>query len=160
MSDFTKFFNKWPKYLVERPPDAQAPLHYKTSHNHTFSFEQKSYLKLYYVSILPNQAPTVSQMDQDLLDNNRKDEYKAACWELRGKYELRILIWIVCHLGDGDVKMQWKCIIDVFWHRRKKSATAIFFTTFKTVITVQLSFLLVFARHRRRRSSAVPLSSV
>ena len=92
MSDFTKFFNKWPKYLVERPPDAQAPLHYKTSHNHTFSFEQKSYLKLYYVSILPNQAPTVSQMDQDLLDNNRKDEYKAACWELRGKYELRILI--------------------------------------------------------------------
>ena len=36
----------------------------------------KSYLKLYCVSIPP---PTVSQMDQDLLDNSRKDEYKAAC---------------------------------------------------------------------------------
>jgi len=56
------------------------------------SAAQKSYLKLYYMSIPPNQAPTVSQMDQDLLDNNWKDKYKAAGWELRGKYGLRILI--------------------------------------------------------------------
>jgi len=63
------------------------------------SAAQKSYLKLCYLSVPPNRAPTVSQMDQelsqmdqDLLDKNWKDECKAACWELRGKYELRILI--------------------------------------------------------------------
>jgi len=33
-------------------------------------------------------------MDQDLLDNNRKDEYKAAGRVFRGKYELKIVIWI------------------------------------------------------------------
>jgi len=38
------------------------------------SAAQKSYLKQYYVSMPPNRAPTVSQMDQDLLDNSQKDE--------------------------------------------------------------------------------------
>jgi len=40
------------------------------------SAAQKSYLKQYYVSIPPNRAPIVSQMDQDLLDNSQKDEEK------------------------------------------------------------------------------------
>ena len=88
--------------------------HYTTGYRTIIHFllnsaAQKSYLKLYYVSIPPNRAPTVRQMDQDLLDNNWKDECKAAGRELRGKYELRILIGIVCHLwicSNGDVKMQ------------------------------------------------------
>ena len=33
-------------------------------------------MKQYYVSIPPNLAPIVSQMDQDLLDNSQKDEEK------------------------------------------------------------------------------------
>ena len=41
------------------------------------------------MSMLPNNKPNGPGLTRY---NNRKDEYKAACWELRGKYELKILI--------------------------------------------------------------------
>ena len=61
--------------------DVRVPLHYRISHNHTVSFEFCSpkiifryYIMYMYMSIPPNRPPTVSQMDEDLLDNSQKDE--------------------------------------------------------------------------------------
>jgi len=67
-------------YLVEMLGCSGAATLKDVSQSHIFFWilQHKNHLKQYYaryyVSIPPNRAPTVSQMDQDLLDNSQKDE--------------------------------------------------------------------------------------
>ena len=61
-------------YLVEMLGRCYTTEYPTITHFLLNSAAQKSYLKQHYVSVPPTRAPTVSQMDQDLLDNSQKNE--------------------------------------------------------------------------------------